>query len=1185
MTCPTCGTENEAGRKFCRECGTRLMAACPVCGTPNDPSAKFCGECGAAIGSAVESQPSATVPPVGTGPRASEPSVQSPTAERRLVSVLFADLVGFTSLSESRDPEAVRDLLGEYFTTARGIIERYGGTVEKFIGDAVMAVWGTPVAHEDDAERAVRSALDLVEAVGSMGASLGADLKLRAGVLTGAAAVTVGATNQGMVAGDLVNTASRLQSIAPPGGVLVGEATYTAASSAIAFEPAGEHVLKGKAEPVPAFRALRVIARRRGAGRSEQLEGPFVGRRAELRMLKDFHAATAAERRPRLVSILGLAGIGKTRLVWEFQKYMDGVTEEVYWHQGRSPAYGEGISFWALAEMVRTRAGIAEGEDADSGRTKLAAAVAQFVEDEGERSWLEGALGQLLGLEASSEEWDREQLFAAWRTFFERIAERGVVVLVFEDLQWADTGLLDFIDHVLDWSRDRPIYLISLARPELMDRRPDWGAGRRNFTSLVLEPLSDGEIRELLEGLVPGLPAATAARIRERAEGIPLYAVETVRMLLAEGHLERTDGAYRLVGDLSELSVPPSLHALIAARLDALEAADRTLLQAASVIGKTFSADAVTALTAGDRPDTEARLRGLCRRELLTLEADARSPERGQYSFVQSVIREVAYATLGRRDRRRLHLAAARFFETLGDEVIAGALAEHYRAAYHAQPEGPEGQAVAAQARVALRAAAERASALGSYKQALTYLEQALEVTQDPAERAQLEAAAGAAGLRGSVALGLPHLQAAYDFARTRDDRPATLRALTQLAFGLDLEGRLVDGLALLEPAAAEYADLAATAEYVALLGETARARMMIGREKDAVATVDAILGTAEQLELNGDILHLLVTRGASIAALGRVREATALLLGALEQARTFGDVELELRARVNLSFAVASDDPSLSYRVAREGVEIAERLGLGVPHAYLLGNAISGAVSIGDWDWAAQVADKAIEAGPGTRWQSTRVMRLMLAGLRGLEIDDSFDANRAELAGVTEPQLAATIDVCEAAVLLAHGELTRAYEIASASAERFQAPDNQADSFAARAALLLRNADDARRSLAAISGRPGRGARAVGAEVEAGIAALEGRPEAGALALAAVNRWRELGAQADMALCQLVMATLLPPGSRESRAAAEGAREIFTRLGARPLLEQLDRIPAGRAPARPAEVRLGESVVEAPGT
>ncbi len=292
----------------------------------------------------------------------------APVAERRVVTILFADLVGFTTLSEGRDSEAVRELLTRYFDVARDVIERYGGTVEKFIGDAVMAVWGAPVAHEDDAERGVRAGLELVDAI----RTIDPGLQARAGVLTGEAAVTLGATNQGMVAGDLVNTASRLQSAAAPGTVLVGEATQRAASGAISFELAGEHNLKGKDAPVAAWVALRVVAQRRGLGRGDRLEAPFVGRDAELRLLKDLFHATSRERRVRLVSITGVAGIGKSRLAWEFLKYVDGVVEPVLWHNGRSPSYGEGVTFWALGEMVRARAGLAETDDDETTRLRVA---------------------------------------------------------------------------------------------------------------------------------------------------------------------------------------------------------------------------------------------------------------------------------------------------------------------------------------------------------------------------------------------------------------------------------------------------------------------------------------------------------------------------------------------------------------------------------------------------------------------------------------------------------------------------------------------------------------------------------------------------------------------------------------------------------------------------------------------
>ncbi len=345
MICPTCGTENAAGSRFCDECGTTLSSACPNCGEPHRPGAKFCANCGTNLGATTVAQQ----------PQQAEAGAAT-LAERRFVTVLFVDLVGFTPFAEERDAELVRETLDRYFGIARLAVERHGGTIEKFIGDAVMAVWGTPTAHEDDAERAVRAAMELLDGV----QGLGEDISARAGIVTGEAAVTIGAEGQGMVAGDLVNTASRLQSVAPPGAILVSATTMNAASAAIVFEPVGAQELKGKTAPVEAYRALRVVANRGGQMRSEGLEAPFVGREEELRLLKDQLHATTRDGRARLVSISGPAGIGKSRLAWEFEKYIDGVVETIYWHRGRSPAYGEGVTFWALGEMVRRRAELAE---------------------------------------------------------------------------------------------------------------------------------------------------------------------------------------------------------------------------------------------------------------------------------------------------------------------------------------------------------------------------------------------------------------------------------------------------------------------------------------------------------------------------------------------------------------------------------------------------------------------------------------------------------------------------------------------------------------------------------------------------------------------------------------------------------------------------------------------------------
>jgi class 3 adenylate cyclase len=342
------------------------------------------------------SQVTATVP-LSVAVAAAGPG--GPVAERRVCSVLFCDVVGFTPLSESRDPEAVRELLSRYFEVARTVTGRYGGHVEKFIGDAVMAVWGAPAASEGDAERAVRAALDLVAAVAQLGADVGVPgLAARAGVVTGEAAVTLGAAHEGMVAGDAVNTAARVQAAAEPGMVLVDGPTQRLAGGGVGFADAGEHALKGKAEPQHLWRAVRLLADVGGVQRVDGLEAPLIGRDAELRAIKEQFHVVAERRVPRMVVVSGPAGVGKTRLGWEFEKYTDGLVEDVWWHRGRCLSYGEGVAFWALAEVVRQRLGIAEEDPADAAAGKLAAGLDRFVADPGERAYVGLRLGRLLGV-------------------------------------------------------------------------------------------------------------------------------------------------------------------------------------------------------------------------------------------------------------------------------------------------------------------------------------------------------------------------------------------------------------------------------------------------------------------------------------------------------------------------------------------------------------------------------------------------------------------------------------------------------------------------------------------------------------------------------------------------------------------------------------------------------------------
>ena len=407
--------------------------------------------------------------------------------------------------------------------------------------------------------------------------------------------------------------------------------------------------------------------------------------------------------------------------------------------------------------------------------------------------------------------------------------------MVFEDLQWADPGLLDFIDALLEWSRSFPIFVLTLARPELLERRPDWGAGKRSFTSIFLEPLPAAAMHELLAGLVPGLPEATVTAIVERADGVPLYAVETVRMLLAEGRLALEGGVYRPIGDLATLAVPDTLTALIASRLDGLEPVDRSLLCDAAVLGQSFTLAALAAVSGIPEPELEPRLRALVRRELLALETDPRIPERGQYAFVQALVREVAYNTLARRDRKARHLAAARFFESLGSDELAGALAGHYLAAHRNAPEGAEADAVAAQARIALRAAAERATALGSHAQAVAFLEQALSMTTDlPDQALLLERAGRSASLAADHEAAERYLVRATEIQRGLGDRSATARTIAELGAARSMDGCVTDrALAILEPSAVEFADLAGDPGAVALDSQLARA-LMVGQQLSA---------------------------------------------------------------------------------------------------------------------------------------------------------------------------------------------------------------------------------------------------------------------------------------------------------------------------------------------------------------
>ncbi len=1091
------------------------------------------------------------------------------------MTVLFVDLVGFTPFAEERDAEEVRDTLARYFEIAEAVIGRHGGTVEKFIGDAVMAAWGTPIAHEDDAERAVRAGLDLVDAVGALGPAFSA----RAGITTGEAAVTVGATGQGLVAGDLVNTASRLQSTAPAGTVLVGEATRRAASRAIAFEPAGEQHLRGKADPVAAWRAVRVVAELGGRNRRETLEAPFVGRADELRLLKELLHATGRDQRARLVSVVGVTGIGKSRLAWELSKYADGLVEDTWWHVGRCPAYGDGIAFWALGEMIRQRAGLLETDDEATTRSRIGETVREWITDEAEQRWVEPALLALLAIEASAAA--PEQLFGAWRTFFERIAGRGTVVLVFEDLHEADPGLLAFIDHLVEWSRALPFFVLTLARPELLERRSDWGAGKRSFASVSLEPLADAAMRELLDGLVPGLPEPAAGAIVSRADGVPLYAVETVRMLLDDGKLVATDGAFRPTGDLSDLAVPETLTELVAARLDTLAPVERALVSDAAVLGQSFTTAALAAVSGTEEAALEPLLHGLVRRELFTLVADPQSPERGQHVFVQALVREVAYNTLARRDRTARHLAAARHFESLGTDEVAGAFAAHYLAAYRNVPPGPEADALATHVRLALRAAAERAVSLGSHDQAIAIAEQAVAVTTDPGAQAEL------LELAGRAASAAAHHERADGFLRRavvlhgeRGDRTAVARATAALGRALLDTWRTDAALELLQPSAAELADLVDDPGALAVRGQLARALYLDDRPRPAIEVADAVLETAERLEVLWVLADTLVTKGSALANIGRPREGIALLRAGLELAEQ-GDLhEIASRARHNLGGSLYDLDPVAGLRLSRENLAASQRLGWRVPTvAY---NAAWQATWCGDWDWALSEAAELLETGLEREDRlNLLAIGIWIGSWRGETVADALAEFERLAVGLTNPAEVSQLHETRSVVTLAAGRLSEA-RVEAHEASRYVPLAPNILRLAARAALWGRDAEGARAAADALERTGARGpiVDAARVTVRAGLAALGGSPDEAIRAYRDVlRRWRDLRLPLDEAFTAIEMATLLDPATPEVQAAAERAREILVPLRAQPFLDRLEVAMAGRRQPDPD----GQPVTDGP--
>ncbi|HEU5490453.1 MAG TPA: AAA family ATPase, partial [Gaiellaceae bacterium] len=632
--------------------------------------------------------------------------------ERKVVTVVFCDLVGFTARAESMDPEDVEALLTPYHDRLRDELERRGGTVEKFIGDAVMALFGAPTAHEDDPERAVRACLAIRD-----WATAEEGVQVRIAATTGEALIRLDArpeAGEGMASGDVVNTAARLQSAAPVNGVLVDETTFRATRRAIDYRDASPVEAKGKVAPVPVWEAVAAHSRY-GVDLDHVARVDLVGRERELTLLRETFDRARHERVPQLVTLVGVPGLGKSRLVYELRRFAEEDEDLITWRQGHCLAYGDGVTMWALGEIVKAQAGILEGDSPDDVGAKIHRAVDDALPGSPDAAWIEAQLLALVGQGVESELGGdrRGQAFAAWRRFLEALAEQRPLVLVVEDLHWADDSLLDFVDALVDWVTDVPMLVVGTARPELLSRRPGWGGGKLNTTTVALSPLTEDQTAELIGGLLARpVVAEEQQRLLEHAGGNPLYAEQ-----FADLYLER--------GSADDLRIPETLHGVIAARLDGLDTDEKALLQDAAVVGKVFWSGSLDR----EPDDANAALHSLDRKGFVRRQRQSSIEFQSEYAFSHALVRDVAYGQIPRAERAAKHRAVAAWIESLGRTLDhAEMLAHHARAALELLgTSGRHDREVVALARRASADAGDRAVSLNAFLSAAVHYQRAVD--------------------------------------------------------------------------------------------------------------------------------------------------------------------------------------------------------------------------------------------------------------------------------------------------------------------------------------------------------------------------------------------------------------------------------------------------------------------------
>jgi class 3 adenylate cyclase/tetratricopeptide (TPR) repeat protein len=1188
MSCPNCGTENPDRARFCMSCGAALAASCPSCGTENPPGAKFCIECGTALGGAAE--PTAEAPPAAEP----APAPEALPEERRQATVLFADLSGYTAVAERMDPEAVKSLVDRALRRLGQEVGRFGGRVDKYMGDNVMAVFGAPLAHEDDPERAVRAGLamqaSMEEINERIAAPVGAGFELSVGINSGEVlAGRVG--DEYTVMGDPVNVASRLQSVARPGSVTVGEGTFRPTRETIEYEPLEPLELKGKSEPVPAWEAAGVLAP--GATRRvSRAETPLIGRDEESALLESLFERVAREGRPHLVTVIGQAGVGKSRLTKDVMAAVASRPEQPAIRNGHCPAYGAGIGYWALAEVVRQQFEIVDTDDSDVAWDKLHSGLEELVsgaETEEPPERLAAIIARPLGIEPASEsatitatldtedaQGMRDRLFSAVRSVAEAVSRRSPLVLAFEDIHWADEGMLDLIEYLARWIRG-PVLLICLARDELLDRRPGWGGGRRNATTIALEPLDDTEARELVNSLLPraaGEAIASAAggngnglaeiapQVAQRSGGNPLFAEEMVNRIIEQGAVE---------GD----TLPETVHSVLAARLDSLEPIERRLLQHAAVVGQTFWEGSLTGLAGVEGGDLAETLAAVQEKDLVVPSAGSRLAGEHEYAFKHALIRDVAYGTLPKAVRCRKHAEVGGFIEDRAGEradAVVALVAEHYGRAATLAAEADlapqEREGIESAALRSLEAAGDRAAGLYSNQEALGHYTAALELGDalDPATRARVGEKQGDVALRlGRVDSAVEVWEQCLDYYRGEEDLARVGDLHRKIGAGLWHKGEreasidhyqrgidlLKDGppclelVRLYEEAASLYMHtgdnmLAIYASEKALrlaerLGEAAaasRAHGIFGRVFGRIGdTAKARENLERSVELArdsdpGEAVRALFTLGYHLEVSEADYEgAASAYTEALGLAEEVGDLpsQVELHAALAQLAVYRADWPEAE-RSTEASSALAEREGL-------LGNLCFPYVMRGVLHWRGGRWDDAARACRRAHELAEQVGRSEVA-FSALYWLAATQRDRGAYADA-ETTLAQALDVCERAGLIAQSiESIASRAVALALGDRADAAREAAEESERLAERLHYPVGDAHTTEARGASDPD--------------------PATGAAALAeARDAWSALGLPLDAARCELLRGGRLrdsdPEASRES---LDAAARAFERLG-----------------------------------